>query len=379
MLRYLTAGESHGKGLVTIVDGLPAGLHVSSDELATELARRRKGHGRGARMRIEKDRLEILAGVRYGVTTGAPVAVTIGNTEWGRWEAVLSAELREPAKPVTTPRPGHADLAGMMRHGTHDVRDVLERASARETAARTVAGYLARSLLSAAGIEIISHVVSIGDITTSEILPTPDDRPRLDESPVRALDEDAARKMIQRIDEAHEERDTLGGVFEVLAYGLPAGVGTYAQWDRRLDGLLAQALMSVPGVKGVEVGNGFAQARSRGSAAHDEIEVGYSRTSNRAGGVEGGMSNGEPIRVRGAMKPLSTLMRALRSVDVLTGEPAEALRERSDVCAVAPAAVVGEQMVAFVLAQQTLEQFGGATLEDYQRGAAAYRERLERF
>jgi len=364
---------------VTIVDGLPAGVQIALDDLKAELTRRRRGHGRGARMRIEQDEITILAGVRYGLTTGAPVAVLVGNTEWERWEPVLSPERRGRAEPTTTPRPGHADLAGMMKYDTHDVRDVLERASARETAARTVAGYAARSLLRAIDIEILSHVVAIGGATAPEVVPEVDDIDRLDASPVRVLDRAAEERMIGLIDAAHANRDTLGGVFEVVAHGVPPGIGTYAQWDRRLDGLLAQAVMSIPGVKGVEVGDAFAQAEQRGSAAHDEIEAGYGRISNRAGGIEGGVSNGEPIRVRAAMKPLSTLMRPLRSVDVATGEPANALRERSDVCAVPPAAVVGEQMVAFVLAQQTVDQFGGPTLADYQRTAGSYRGRLERF
>jgi len=379
MLRFLTAGESHGRGLVTIVEGLPAGLSLSIEEIAAELARRRMGHGRGRRMNIEKDRLTVLAGVRYGATTGAPVAVLIENTEWERWEPTLSPEPRQPVDATTTPRPGHADLAGMMRHDTHDVRDVLERASARETAARTIAGYAARCLLRTIGIEVLSHVVSIGDITAPPVTPVPSDAQQLDASPVRVLDPASEKAMTAAIDEARAERDTLGGIFEVLAHNVPPGVGTYAHWDRRLDGLLAQAMMSIPAIKGVELGDGFTQARSKGSGSHDEIEVGYGRTTNRAGGVEGGMSNGETIRVRGAMKPLPTLMRALRSVDVSTGEPAGALRERSDVCAVPPAAVVGEQMVCFVLARETLAMLGGATVSDYQAGAAAYRARIAGF
>jgi chorismate synthase len=379
MLRFLTAGESHGRGLVVIVDGLPAGVPVALEGLEAELARRRRGHGRGARMRIERDEITILAGVRYGLTTGAPVAVVVGNTEWERWEPVLSPEPRERAEPTTTPRPGHADLAGMMKYDTHDVRDVLERASARETAARTIAGYAARSLLGAIDVQVLSHVVAIGDAAAPEVVPGVDDVARLDASPVRVLDQAAEQRMIELIDAAHGDRDTLGGVFEVVVHGVPPGIGSYAQWDRRLDGLLAHAVMSIPGVKAVEIGDAFVQAHGRGSAAHDEIEPGYGRTSNRAGGVEGGVSNGEPIRVRAAMKPLSTLMRPLRSVDVATGEPANALRERSDVCAVPPAAVVGEQMVAFVLAQQTVEQFGGSTVADYQQAATSYRGRLEHF
>jgi chorismate synthase len=379
MLRFLTAGESHGKALTTIVDGLPAGVRLTTEGLGAELARRRRGHGRGARMRIEHDRLEIIGGVRYGVTTGAPVAVLIENTEWERWLPTLSPDPREPVEPTTTPRPGHADLAGMFKYDTHDARDVLERASARETAARTVAGYAARALLRTIGVGILSHVVSIGDVTAPDVVPSVGDRDHLDASPVRVLEKVAERMMIDAIDAAHAARDTLGGVFEVVAHGMPAGIGTYAQWDRRLDGLLAAALMSIPAIKGVEIGDAFAQAQAPGSVAHDEITVGYGRMTNRAGGIEGGMTNGQPIRVRAAMKPLSTLMRPLGSVDVASGEAAPAMRERSDVCAVPAAAVVGEQMVAFVLAQQTLDAFGGSTVADYQAAAEAYRRRLDRF
>ncbi|GBE21374.1 MAG TPA: chorismate synthase [Actinobacteria bacterium] len=380
MMRFLTAGESHGQGLVTIVDGLPAGLGFLREGLAAELERRRQGHGRGARMRIERDIVEILAGVRYGVTTGAPVAVLIRNTEWERFAATLSPEPGSPEPPQTTPRPGHADLAGMMKFDSHDVRDVLERASARETAARTVAGYAARLLLRAIDIEIVSHVVAIGGIEApKDAVPVPEDRDRLDASPVRVLDETMMASMIAAIDAAKVDRDTLGGVIEVLAYGVPAGLGSYTQWDRRLDGLLARAMLSIPGIKGVEVGDAYEQARVRGSDAHDEITPGYGRATNRAGGVEGGTSNGRPIRVRAAMKPLSTLMRPLASVDVATGRPAPALRERSDVCAVPSAAVVAEQMVAIILAQEAQRSFGGATVADMQAAANAYRRRLTAF
>lgn len=379
MLRFLTAGESHGKALTTIVDGLPAGVPLTAEGFAKELSRRRKGYGRGARMRIERDRIDIVGGVRYGLTTGAPVAVSIENSEWERWIPTLSPELREAAAPKTTPRPGHADLAGMLKYNTHDVRNVLERASARETAARTIAGHAARVLLGTIGVEIVSHVVSIGSVHAPDAVPTPDDRERLEESQVRVMDEATEQAMMAAIDAAHQERDTLGGVFEVVAYGLPPGIGTYAQWDRRLDGILAGAVMSIPAIKGVEIGDGFTQAQGPGSNAHDEITVDLGRASNRAGGVEGGMSNGQPIIVRAAMKPLSTLMKPLKSVDVATSEEAPAMRERSDVCAVPAAAVVGEQMVAFALAQQTLEAFGGSTVADYQAAAEAYRQRISDF
>jgi chorismate synthase len=379
MLRFLTSGESHGQGLVTIVDGLPAGLEFLQSGISAELQRRRHGYGRGPRMRIEEDDVEILGGVRYGMTTGAPVSVLTRNTEWERWRSTLSPEPAEPVPAKTTPRPGHADLAGMMKYATHDVRDVLERASARETAARAVAGYAARTLLATIGIELVSHVVSIGRVAAPVNLPTPEDRVRLDASPVRVLDEETAARMIAEIDAAKADRDTVGGVLEVVAFGVPPGIGTYAQWDRRLDGLLARAVMSIPAIKGVEVGDGFEEAASRGSAAHDEIIPGYGRSSNRAGGLEGGMSNGQPVRVRAAMKPLSTLMRPLASVDVATGQPSPALRERSDVCAVPAAAVVAEHMVAIVLAQETQRSFGGSTVSDFTAAAEAYLRRIAAF
>ncbi len=380
MLRFLTAGESHGKGLVTIVDGLPAGLAFLAEGLEAELRRRRQGHGRGPRMRIEADEVEILAGVRHGVTTGAPLAVLIKNTEWERFEEIMSPEPAQATGSETTPRPGHADLAGMMKFDTHDARNVLERASARETAARTIAGYAARLLLREVGVEILSHVVAIGGVTVDPgVTPTPEDRDRIESSPVRTFDEVAGATMIAAIDAARTERDTLGGVFEILAYGVPAGIGSFTQWDRRLDGLLAQAVVAIPAVKGVEVGDAYAQAAGRGSVAHDEILPGYERTTNRAGGVEGGMSNGGVLRVRAAMKPLSNLMRPLASVDVSTGEAAPAMRERSDVCAVPAAAVVGEQMVAFTLARETQRSFGGSTVDDLRGAVEAYRRRLDSF
>jgi len=380
MMRFLTAGESHGPGLVTIVDGLPAGLAFLTEGLAVELERRRRGYGRGPRMRIERDTVEILAGVRYVVTTGAPVGVLIRNTEWERFEAMLSPEPGDPEPPQTTPRPGHADLAGMMKFDSHDVRDVLERASARETAARTVAGYAARLLLRSIDIEIVSHVVAIGGVEAPKgAAPQPGDRERLDASPVRVLDTTAAELMMDAIDSAKADRDTLGGIIEVLAYDVPAGLGSYTQWDRRLDGLLAQAILSIPAIKGVEVGDAYEQASVRGSDAHDEIIPGYGRATNRAGGVEGGTSNGQPIRVRAAMKPLPTLMQPLASVDVATGQTVPALRERSDVCAVPAAAVVAEQMVAIILAQEAQRAFGGATVADMRAAANAYRRRLTEF
>jgi len=379
MLRFLTAGESHGPGLVTIVEGLPKGLEVDVSALSNELARRRHGYGRGKRMAIEQDEIEILGGVRHGLTLGSPVAVLIRNTEWPRWEEIMSPAPGEAGKEVTRPRPGHADLAGMLKYDTDDARDILERASARETAARTVAGLLAKTLLARSGVTVLSHVVSIGEVAAKPYLPQPDDADRIDDDPVRCLDPQASREMVEAIDRATESKDTLGGVFEVVAHSVPVGIGSHVQYDRRLDNLLAGAVMSIPAIKGVEIGDGFAGAGTPGSQAHDEIvrvEGSLSRETNRAGGVEGGMSNGQPIRVRAAMKPISTLMRPLRTIDMSTGEPDQAVRERSDVCAVPAAAVVGEQMVAFVLAGEFMRKFGGDSVEDFVHSLAAYRERI---
>jgi chorismate synthase len=383
MLRYLTAGESHGPALVTIVEGLPAGVEVDADGLAAELARRRLGYGRGPRMRIEKDELEILGGVRFGRTLGSPVAITIRNTEWPRWSDEMSPEPGEARRPMTAPRPGHADLAGMLKYDTHDARDVLERASARETAARTVAGYLAKQLLATVDIEIVSHVVSIGSASTPPgTVPGPGDRDAIDDSPVRAFDPETAVAMAAEIEAAKGDRDTLGGVVEVLAYGVPPGIGSHVHQDRRLDAALAAALMSIQGIKAVEVGDGAESARRRGSQAHDEIYhdgEAFVRRTNRAGGIEGGMSIGSVIRVRAAMKPISTLMRPLATVDVETKDRDQAFRERSDVCAVPAAAVVGEQMVALVLAREMQRKFGGDTVADFVGSVAAYRARLAAF
>jgi chorismate synthase len=382
MLRFLTAGESHGPGLVAIVEGLPAGVAVSVEGIAAELLRRRAGHGRGKRMLIERDELEILGGVRFGMTLGGPVAILIRNTEWPKWQEEMSPEPGEASRPLTTPRPGHADLAGMIKLDTHDARDVLERSSARETAARTVVGYLAKQLLGTVGIAVISHVVAIGEVEASAPTPGPTDADAIDASPVHTLDAAAERAMIEAIDRAHDDRDTLGGVVEVLAFGVPPGLGSHAHWDRRLDGLLAGALMSIPAIKGVEKGDGFRSAGRRGSLAHDEIgyrENEFVRETDRAGGVEGGMTTGQVLRMRAAMKPLSTLMRPLRSVDVVTKQPSEAFRERSDVCAVPAAGVVAEEMVAFVLAAEMLNKFGGDTVADFVSAVDSYRRRVSGF
>lgn len=330
-------------------------------------------------MAIEQDEIEILGGVRHGLTLGSPVAVLIRNTEWPRWEEIMSPAPGGAGKEVTRPRPGHADLAGMLKYDTDDARDILERASARETAARTVAGLLAKTLLSRSGVTVVSHVVSIGEVMAKPYLPQPDDADRIDDDPVRCLDPEASREMVEAIDRATESKDTLGGVFEVVAHSVPVGIGSHVQYDRRLDNLLAGAVMSIPAIKGVEIGDGFAGAGTPGSRAHDEIvrvEGSLSRETNRAGGVEGGMSNGQPIRVRAAMKPISTLMQPLRTIDMSTGEPDQAVRERSDVCAVPAAAVVGEQMVAFVLASEFMRKFGGDSVDDFVDSLAAYRERV---
>jgi chorismate synthase len=382
VIRYLTAGESHGPALTVIVEGLPAGIPVQTKRIADELARRRLGFGRGPRMKIEQDALELLGGVRFGVTLGSPVSIVIRNSEWSKWERVMSPEGSPAGNVLTEPRPGHADLAGMTKYGFSDARNVLERASARETAARTVAGALAKTLLEEAGIRIVSHVVSIGTADApAGLRPQPEDLEAIDASPVRCFDQDAAAAMAAQIETAQEAGDSLGGVFEVIAYGVPMGLGSHVHYDRKIDARLAFHLMSIQAIKGVEVGDGFAVARLRGTEAHDEIflEDGeLRRHSDRAGGTEGGMTIGPTLRVRAAMKPLATLKRALRTVDLATGEPAAAFRERTDACSVPAAAVVGEAVVAWVLAEALLEKFGGDTLGDLKAGMAAYAERTDR-
>lgn len=383
-LRYLTAGESHGPALTVIVEGLPAGLGVTPEALAHQLARRRQGYGRGARMRIEGDELEILGGVRHGRTLGSPVSILIRNTEWDKWSDVMSPTgTDDPPKPLTRPRPGHADLVGMLKYGHRDARNVLERASARETAARTVAGTLARTLLAEIGVTFISHVVAVGDVTsTSEQIPGPQDRDRIDASPVRCFDEVAQEAMIEAIEAAKADGDTLGGTFEVVALGVPVGLGSYVHWDRKIDGRLAQALLSINAMKAVAIGDGFLAGSLPGSKAHDEIlwdeDQGYHRASNRAGGIEGGITTGDPLRVRVVMKPLSTLRKAMRTVDVETKEQAVAIVERTDTCAVPSATVIGEAIVAHVLADAALEKFGGDSVEEFRTNHAAWVESLKK-
>ena len=377
-LRYLTAGESHGPALVAILEGAPAGVPVSLKQIADELTRRRHGYGRGPRMKIEKDDLEILSGVRGGLTLGTPVSIVIRNSEYAKkWAHVMPVEGSVGGRPLTRPRPGHADLPGMLKYDFDDARNVLERASARETAARVGIGAIAKSLLAAVGIEVISHVVRIGEAAVPEDArpPVAADLEAIDASPVRCFHEPTAASMIAAIEAAGADGDSLGGVVEVLAFGVPTGLGSHVHWDRKLDGRLAGALMAVPAIKAVEMGDGLALAARRGSQAHDEIDPGLTRSTNRAGGTEGGMTIGGTVRVRAAMKPLSTLKRRLRSVDLSTGEPAEAFQERTDVSAVPAAGVVCESVVALVLADAVLEKFGGDTLADLKGAMERYAAR----
>ena len=382
MLRQLTAGESHGRGLVAIVEGLPARVPVSRKELAGELARRRHGYGRSGRQKLEADRFEIVSGVRHGRTLGSPISVTIENAEWEQKYSRLMAVEGEPdpRERLTKPRPGHADLAGVQKYGFDDVRNVLERASARETAARVAAGFFAKAFLAELGIHVVSHVVRIGRVASrGGRLPTPADLDAVDASPVRCLDPEVSRRMVAEIDALRKVRDTVGGVFEVLAYGCPPGLGSYVQADRKLDARLALALMSIQSVKGVEVGDGFATAARPGSKAHDEIVVRggrLDRKTARAGGVEGGMTTGQPVRVRAAMKPFSTVPQPLATVDLATGRADTAIKQRTDVCAVPAGGVVGEAAVAFVLADAVLEKFGGDSLRETERNLRAYVDSL---
>jgi chorismate synthase len=395
VLRWTTAGESHGRALVAVVEGMVAGVHVTSADIAAQLARRRLGYGRGARMKFEADQVTMLAGVRHGATMGGPIAIEVGNTEWPKWETVMAADPVDPAEleasarnaPLTRPRPGHADYAGMLKYGFDDARPVLERASARETAARVAAGTIARAFLrEALGVEVLSHVISIGASKPYDgPPPQPRDLAAIDASPVRAYDKDAEALMIAEIEAAKKDGDTLGGIVEVVAHGLPVGLGSFTSGDNRLDSQLAGAVMGVQAIKGVEIGDGFETARRRGSVAHDEMYPGAAgpatsgsspggvmRSTNRAGGLEGGMTNGQPLRVRAAMKPISTVPRALATVDMATGDEAVAIHQRSDVCAVPAAGVVVETMVALVLARAALEKFGGDSLAETRANIDTY-------
>ncbi len=389
MLRWLTAGESHGPLLVAILEGLPAHVSITTDDLREALARRRLGHGRGARMKFEQDDVRFVGGVRHGETIGGPVAVEIGNTEWPKWDQVMSADPIDPVEldalarnaPLTRPRPGHADLVGMQKYAFDEARPVLERASARETAARVALGRVATSFLQqAVGATVVSHVVELGGVPApAGLVPTVDDVAALDEDPVRCLNPTASEKMVAAIDQAHKDGDTLGGVVEVVVHGLPPGLGSHVHWDRRIDARLAGALMGIQAIKGVEVGDGFELAATPGSRAHDEIvptDDGIRRVSGHSGGTEGGMTTGEILRVRAAMKPIATVPRALRTVDVTTGEEAVAHHQRSDVCAVPAAGIVAEAMVALVLADAVLEKFGGDAIAETRRNVGSYLDTL---
>jgi len=384
MLRWLTAGESHGPELVAILEGMPAGVPVLPEDIQDDLRRRTLGYGRGARQKFEQDELDISGGIRFGETTGAPVALRIGNTEWPRWVDVMSATPVDPETLpkgrgawLTRPRPGHADLVGMQKYGFPEARNILERASARETAARVALGAVARAFLGELGIRLVSHTTAIETVRVPDgaPLPGPDDVAALDADPLRCFDAATSAAMVARIDRAHDDGDTLGGVVEVLAYGVPPGLGSHVHWDRRLDARLAAAIMGIQAIKGVEIGDGFATAGRPGSAAHDELvgtDAGIDRLTDRAGGTEGGMSTGTVLRVSAAMKPISTVPHALRTVDVATGEPAQAHHQRSDVCAVPAAGVVAEAMVALVLADAVLEKFGGDAVAETRRNLEAY-------
>ena len=389
MVRWLTAGESHGAALVAIIEGLPAGIEVTTADIGEDLRRRRLGAGRGARMAFEQDEVRVLGGVRHGRSLGSPIAIEVGNSEWPKWQAVMSADPVDEAElaalarnaPLTRPRPGHADLVGMQKYGFDDARPILERASARETAARVALGAVARAFLRQVGdIEVISHVVRIGGaVAEPDSVPLPADRARIDDDPVRALDAAASERMQEEISAAHREGDTLGGVVEVVVHGLPPGLGSHVHWDRRIDARLAAALMGIQAIKGVEVGDGFDLAARRGSLAQDEIVSDgerLTRTSGRSGGTEGGMTTGEALRVRAAMKPISTIPRALQTVDVATGEAAKAINQRSDVCAVPAAGVVAEAMVALVLAAALMEKFGGDSVDETRRNLRSYLDHL---
>ena len=381
-LNLITAGESHGPGLTCIIEGLPAGLQLDRDAINRDLARRQLGHGRGGRMKIERDQAEVTAGVRHGRTLGAPIAMSVINRDYANWEERMNPWPVD-AQPgeVHLPRPGHADLVGTQKYGLTDVRDILERASARETAARVAGGAIAKAFLRALGVEVFSHVLQITSVTSPRRDDlTPADFAAVDESPVRCLDPEASRAMVAEIDRLRKANESLGGVFEVRVFGLVPGLGSHVSWDERLDGRLAQALVSIQAIKAVSVGDGFEVAGLPGSQAHDEIfydpERGYYRQTNRAGGVEGGMTTGDPLVVRGSMKPLPTLTKPLRSVDIATHEPAQALRERTDSCTVPAAGVVGEAMVAFVLADAYRRKFGGDHIDDVRAAVAAYTERI---
>jgi len=369
MFEFVSAGESHGPGLAVIVTGVPTGLYLSKSDIDKELSRRQMGAGRGGRMKIEADHVEILSGIRLGKTIGSPIAMIVRNKDWENWTKVMSQEDIDGVEEITQPRPGHADLAGVQKYGQTDIRNILERASARETVCRVAAGALAKKLLLKMNIKIISHVVRIGSVSVAgQVVPKPDDIDKIDKSEVRCLDAEASNKMKVALEKAKKEGDSLGGIFEVIGYGIPPGLGSHIAWDKRMDGRLARALMSIPAIKGVEVGAGFSACAKYGSKVHDEIfyesSKGFIRKTNRAGGLEGGITNGEPLVLRAGMKPIPTLAKPLHTVDIITKKPAEALKERADVCAVPAAAVVGEAMIAIEIASAVTEKYGGDSLDE---------------
>ncbi len=382
MLRWITAGESHGPELVCVLEGFPAGVEVDKNFIISEMARRRLGYGRGSRQKFEQDELTISSGIRHGISQGGPIALRIANTEWPKWEQIMSAEPVDMeqlsgarAQPLTRPRPGHADFTGMQKYGFEESRPVLERASARETASRVALGSIAKTFLGTLGIEIISHTTSIGTVSVKDVTPSPKQHQTLDEDLVRCADPEGSKAMVAEIDKAKKDGDTLGGTVEVLVYGLPPGLGSYVHWDRKLDGRLAQAMMSIQAMKSVEIGDGLETTKRRGSEAHDEIEVidgEVSRKTDRAGGLEGGMTNGEILRVKVGMKPISTVPRALSTVDTSTGEEASAHHQRSDVCAVPAAGIIAEAMAALVLADAVIEKFGGDSVDETKRNMQSY-------
>ncbi len=381
MLRFLTAGESHGPGLLAIVEGIPAGLKIKADEIDRELARRKQGHGRGGRMDIEKDKVEILSGIRHGKTIGTPISLHIRNLDWKNWRDVMAIEksVKKHAK-LTRPRPGHADFAGYLKYGFDDIRNVIERASARETAVRVAVGAIAKLLLEEFNVSVLSNVISIGEVETEKLIEGVSDKRKTDNSKVRTIDGKAGRKMMEEIDKAAEQGETLGGLFEVVVFGVIPGLGNYTQWDKRLDGNLARALMSIPAIKGVQIGEGYKLAGVYGSQAHDELlysgDNGFFRKTNKAGGLEGGVTNGEPVCMTIAMKPIPTLGRPLKTVDLKTKKEAKAQKERADVCAVPSAAVIGESVVAIEIANTYLEKFGGDSIAETKRSHKAYVEAL---
>ncbi|ARC56930.1 Chorismate synthase [Frondihabitans sp. 762G35] len=391
MLRWLTAGESHGPELIAVLEGMPAGVPVFLEDIQADLERRKLGYGRGSRMKFEQDELHISGGVVHGRTIGSPIALRVGNTEWPKWQEVMSAQpvevsdaSRGRSAPLTRPRPGHADLVGMQKYGFDSARPILERASARETAARVALGAVAKSFLAELGIEVVSHTLSIGPVRVPEgrPLPTLDDLEALDADPLRCFDGETSARMVEEVDAAKKDGDTLGGIVEVLAYNLPPGLGSHVHWDRRLDSQLAAALMGIQAIKGVEVGDGFLTTTRRGSEAHDELHrtsAGISRDTDRAGGTEGGMSTGTVLRVRAGMKPIATIPHALATVDVATGEEATAHHQRSDVCAVPASGVVAEAMVALVLANAVLEKFGGDSIDETSRNLTSYLDAIPEF